>query len=51
VVEFIVVALAGALHEPGIDLGAKGDFAHVVECRSLLLRVGIAALKQRSLPI
>ena len=51
VVEFIIVALAGALHEPGIDLGAKGDFAHVFGYRSLLLRVGIATLEQRSLPI
>jgi hypothetical protein len=28
VIEFVVVAFAGALHEPGVDLGAELDFCH-----------------------
>jgi hypothetical protein len=33
VIEFVIIALARALHEPGIDFGTELDFAHVVDVR------------------
>ena len=33
VLEFVVVALAGALHEPGVDLGTESNVAHTSQLK------------------